>query len=60
MRKITNKPDLKAITIRIPPEIYQWLAEQAEQEQRSINAEVYLLLLREYRATMANRPPFGD
>ena len=37
-----------AITIRIEPTIYEWIAEQAQKEKRSLNAQIALLLERAY------------
>lgn len=37
-----NAADLIPITIRIPPEVHEWIKERAEKERRSLNSQIVL------------------
>lgn len=39
-----NKPTRKAITLRLPPKLHQWLQRRAAHNTRSLNAELVHLL----------------
>ena len=40
----SGKVDMQALSIRLPQEIYEWLKEKAERENRSLNGQVNHLL----------------
>lgn len=44
MRKKITTGDEVQQTVRIPKELYDWIAENADKERRSINSEIILLL----------------
>jgi hypothetical protein len=41
-------PTLGKLTIRIPPELHSWLKRRAQDERRSLNAQI-TVILEEYR-----------
>ncbi len=45
-RKKSDKPEPKALSIRLSDELSQWLSEKAKREHRSLNAQIAIELER--------------
>lgn len=57
-KKITTGTEVQQ-TIRIPKEIYDWVADVAAQDRRSINSQI-VLLLEEIKSIKAQNQPADD
>lgn len=49
-RKKLDKDNMKAFSIRVSQEIYEWVVKNAEREHRSLNAQVAVELERQMKA----------
>jgi len=57
-RKKLDKPEPKAFSLRVSDELYNWIAQNAEREHRSLNAQIVIELERQMKSQQQS-PPAG-